>query len=181
MAEKKSFANTILNFSKQFSKMSEEQKEELSAAGITRESKDKLLQDEINRHDEAHVEQLRKQYEAFLQPATKDVEEDEEALLECYKLFCQLNEVSAEYKNARLRSFDLTCPLCKKDDYTLGDRFAFLRLWFLNTVADSEYVPEFVRAENGQFYLSFTARELWSPNSLEKEILRCSAESPDNS
>ena len=50
-----------------------------------------------------------------------------------------------------------------------------------DTVADSEYVPEFVRAENGQFYLSFTARELWSPNSLEKEILRCSAESPDNS
>lgn len=181
MTEKKSFANTIINFSKQFSKMTEAQKDNVSEAVAGKESRETKLQNEIQRRDEERVEQLLKNYQDFLQPSTKDIEEDEEALLSCYKLFCKINEVSNDFENTRLRSLELVSPLCKKDDYTLGESFAFLRIWFLNTVTDAEYVPEFVRAENGQFYLDFTARELWTPSTLEKEILQCLAEFDGNS
>ena len=66
--------------------------------------------------------------------------------------------------------FEITSPLCKRDDYTLGENMAFLRLWFLQKNPDATVVPEFVRDENGQFFLNFIEKELWKPSSLEKEI-----------
>ena len=76
---------------------------------------------------------------------------------------------------------EIASPLCRRDDYTLGDAMTFLRLWFLNKEPEAAFVPEFIRAENGQFYLSFTARELWNLTSLEKEILQSLEEPPENS
>ena len=75
-----------------------------------------------------------------------------------------------ENSTARLRSFEITSPLCKRDDYTLGDSMAFLRLWFLQKNPDATVVPEFIRDEHGQFYLEFIDKELWIPSGLEKEI-----------
>ena len=58
---------------------------------------------------------------------------------------------------------------------------AFLRLWFLQQFPDTAFIPEFIRDENGQFYLDFTARELWTTSALEKEILQSLEEPPENS
>ena len=82
---------------------------------------------------------------------------------------------------ARLRTMEIASPLCRRDDYTLGEDMTFLRLWFLQKEPETAFVPEFIRAENGQFYLDFTARELWTPGTLEKEILQSLAEPPENS
>ena len=76
---------------------------------------------------------------------------------------------------------EMASPLCRRDDYTLGDKIAFLRLWFLKVRPEAAFIPEFTRAENGQFYLEFTARELWSPGTLEKEILQSLEEPDENS
>ena len=148
---------------------------------------DKMLQEEINRREEERTEMLRKRYLDFLEPPTPDIEEDEENLLKAYELFCKVNEISETINQepskakARLRSMEIASPLCRRDDYTLGDAMTFLRLWFLNKEPEAAFVPEFIRAENGQFYLSFTARELWNLTSLEKEILQSLEEPPENS
>ena len=145
---------------------------------------DKLLQEEINRREEERTQMLRKKYLEFLEPRTPDIEEDEENLLKAYELFCKINEITDTINQdpskakARLRSMEIASPLCRRDDYTLGDAMVFLRLWFLNREPETAFVPEFVRAESGQFYLDFTARELWTPGTLEKEILQ-SLEEPD--
>ena len=146
---------------------------------------DKMLQDEINRREQERTEKLRRQFQDFLEPRTPDVEEDEENLLRAYDFFCKINELSEQARKegtkSHLRSMELASPLCRRDDYTLGDKLAFLRLWFLQVKPEATFVPEFTRAENGLFYLDFTARDLWSPGTLEKEILQSLKESDENS
>lgn len=149
------------------------------------ELNDKQLQEEINRRELERTEKLRRKYQDFLEPRTPDIEEDEECLLNAYELFCKINELceanGKEGGKARLRSMEIASPICRRYDYTLGDDLAFLRLWFLQKFPDASFIPEFIRAENGQFYLYFTARELWTPGILEKEILQSLKEPPENS
>ncbi len=170
MAEKRNLAQSVAAFSKKFAKLNDEDKK-LQEPPV---SKEKLLQEEINRRESEREEELRRRFSDFMEPRTQDIEQDQENLLQAYRLFCKLKEVceaeSKEKSTARLRSFEITSPLCKRDDYTLGENMAFLRLWFLQANPDATVVPEFTRPENGQFYLEFTDRELWTPNSLEKEI-----------
>ena len=171
MAEKRNLAQSVAAFSKKFSRLTDEAKERQR----TPASKEKLLQEEINQRESERTEELRRRFSDFMEPRTQDIEEDEENLMQAYKLFCKLKEVcdtdAKENTTARLHSFEITSPLCKRDDYTLGDNMAFLRLWFLQKNPDAAVVPEFTRAENGLFYLEFTDKELWIPSSLEKEII----------
>lgn len=171
MSEKQKLVQSIAAFSKKFSKLAEDEKDALDIPA----SKDRLLQNEINRREEERTEQLRRLFSDYLEPRTQDIEQDEENLLQAYELFCKLNEVcelaAKENSTARLQSIKISSPLCKRDDYTLGENMAFLRLWFLQKNPDATVIPEFTRDENGQFYLDFTDRELWTPNGLEKEII----------
>ena len=170
MAEKRNLAQSVAAFSKKFSRLNDEDKK-LQQPPV---SKEKLLQEEINRRESERTEELRRRFSDFMEPRTQDIEEDEENLMQAYKLFCKLKEVCdaavKENSTARLHSFEITSPLCKRDDYTLGDNMAFLRLWFLQNNPDATVVPEFTRADNGLFYLEFIDKELWIPSSLEKEI-----------
>ena len=170
MAEKRNLAQAVAAFSKKFAKLNDDDKEVQEPPF----SKEKLLQDQINQRESEREEELRRRFSDFLEPRTQDIEEDEENLLQAYELFCKLKEVCElnikEKSTARLRSFEITSPLCKRDDYTLGENMAFLRLWFLQKNPDATVVPEFVRDENGQFFLNFIEKELWKPSSLEKEI-----------
>ena len=163
---------SIAAFSKKFDKLSDADKEQLEIP----ESKEKKLQDEINRQEEEREAELRRRFSDFIEPRTQDIEKDEEDLLKAYELYCALNELceaaAKEGSTARPRSLELTSPLCRRDDYTLGDEMAFLRLWFLQKNPETDVVPEFIRNENGQFFLDFTERELWTPEGLEKELLR---------
>ena len=143
-------------------------------------SKDKKLQDEINSRESERLDFLCRRFQDFLEPRTQDIEEDEENLIKAYDFYCKINEVvknaEEEKSNAFLRSMELSSPLCRRDDYTLGDDMAFLRLWFLQNNPDADVVPEFIRSEDGAFFLIFTERELWVPSGFEKEILRALSE-----
>ena len=172
MSERNNPIKVLNAFSKKFAKMSNDDLDAQPAPA----SKDKKLQDEINSREEERETYLRRRFEEFTDPRTQDIEEDEDNLIKAYEFFCKLTDFceseKSENQNTKLRSMELSSPLCKKADYTLGEDIAFLRLWFLQKNPDSNFVPEFTRADNGQFYLNFTVRELWSPTSLEKEILR---------
>ena len=170
MSEKINLTQSIAAFSKKFSKLNEEDKDQFEIPV----SKSKLLQDEITRREEERKEILRHRFSDFLEPRTQDIEQDEENLIKAYELFCKVTEVcesaAKENSTARLHTLEIISPLCKRDDYTLGDDFAFLRLWFLQKNPVTTVIPEFIRDENGQFFLNFIEKELWKPSSLEKEI-----------
>ena len=170
MSEKRNLAQSVAAFTKKFSKLNDEDKE-LQQTPL---SKDKILQEEIKLREAEREESLRRRFSDFMEPRTQDIEQDEENLLQAYQLFCKLQDLceaaKQEKSTARLHSLIIESPLCKRDDYTLGENMAFLRLWFLQTNPDANVVPEFIRDENGLFYLEFTDKELWTPNSLEKEI-----------
>ena len=179
MTEKINLAKSVAAFSKKFTKLNDEDKAQKEAP-VT---KDKILQDQINLRESEREEELRRRFSDFTEPRTQDIEEDEENLIKAYEFYCKLTEFceneKSDNKNTKLRSMELSSPLCKKADYTLGDEIAFLRLWFLQKVPETDVLPEFTRAENGVFYLTFTEREIWAPTPLEKEILRALKNSED--
>ena len=169
MAEKKNLIHIMDAFSKKIARLSDDELDSQNPAV----SKDKRLQDEINCRESERKDFLCRKFLDFLEPRTQDIEQDEDWLIDAYEFYSKINEIAqSEKSNTRLRSMELSSPLCSRDDYTLGDDMAFLRLWFLQRFQDADVVPEFTRAENRQFFLIFTDRELWKPSSLEKEILR---------
>ena len=172
MSESKNPIKVLNAFSKKIARLSDEDLENPPAPL----SKDKKLQDQIKARQLDRQTYLVRKYKDFQEPLTNDIEEDEENLIKAYDFFCKLTELcekeKAENPETQLHSLELSNPLCLRDDYTLGDSMAFLRLWFLDKYKDAGIIPEFKRAENGSFYLIFTERELWTPSSLEKEILR---------
>ena len=74
-----------------------------------------------------------------------------------------------------MRDFSLTSPLCKRVEYTSGDRFLYLRLWFLQVTPDAKFVPQVTAVPGGavpSYILTFIDKDMWQPNLAEKEILQ---------
>lgn len=135
----------------------------------------KSIQNQINERESERAALLRRQFLEYISPLTADIEEDEEALLKAYKLYCQLVELNNTAGDAgtHLRDISITSPLCRKSDYTKTDgSFSFLRLWFAATNQDALFIPQMERDSNGSWYLSFIEKELWKPTLFEREIMQ---------
>lgn len=174
MADNKTILQTLQAFSQKLEDFSQR-------GGVRISTQDeeytnlKNLQNQINQQEEEKREELRSQFQEFLMPVTQDIEKDEENLLKAYNLFCQLKELNetAGDRQTHLKSLALSSPICHKSEYTAegNNRFAFLRLWFLSTMADTQFVPDLTADPNGSYALEFTELELWQPTSFEKEIM----------
>ena len=175
MAEKKSILQTLQDFTQKLEEFSQHNgvripQEDSESQKLTR------LQNHINQQEEEKRALLRTQFQEFILPKTQDIEKDEEDLMKAYDLFCQikdLNEKSGD-RQTHLKSFALISPLCHKSEYTAegNARFALLRLWFLTTKPDAQFVPEISEDSNGSVALEFTDLDLWQPTSFEKEIMQ---------
>ena len=133
------------------------------------------IQNQINERESERSALLRRQFLEYVSPLTADIENDEEALLKAYKLYCQLVEVNETGGDAgtHLRDISITSPLCRKSEYTGAEgRFSFLRLWFVATNADALFVPQLEQDSNGNWYLAFMEKEMWKPTLFEKEIMQ---------
>ncbi|MBR5032585.1 MAG: hypothetical protein IKX70_02870 [Treponema sp.] len=161
------------DFSKKFARFAADPQ---AVEGLKVESPLKSLQDQINERESERASVLRRQFLEYVSPLTSDIEDDEEALLKAYKLYCQVVELNETAGDAgtHLRDFSVTSPLCRKSEYT-GDgdgRFCFLRLWFAATNPDALFMPVMEQDANGNWYLSFVEKELWKPTLLEREIMQ---------
>ena len=171
-ADTKSVSQALADFSEKFTRFAADPQavEELKV-----ESPLKTLQDQINERETERVSLLRRQFLEYACPMTSDIEEDEEALLKAYKLYCMLVEANeaAGDTTTHLRDFSITSPLCRKNEYTGTDgRFVFLRLWFAATNPDALFMPVMEQDSNGSWYLTFVEKELWKPTLFEKEIMQ---------
>ncbi len=161
------------DFSKRFARFAADPQ---ALEGLKVESPLKSLQEQINQRESERALVLRRQFLEYVSPMTSDIEDDEEALLKAYKLYCQLVELneSAGDTGTHLRDLSITSPLCRKSEYTgSGDsRFCYLRLWFAATNPDALYMPVMEQDSNGNWYLGFVEKELWKPSLLEKEVMQ---------
>ena len=161
------------DFSKKFARFAADPK---AIEGLKVESPLKSLQDQINERESERASVLRRQFLEYVSPLTSDIEDDEEALLKAYKLYCQVVELNETAGDAgtHLRDFSITSPLCRKSEYTGGGdgRFCFLRLWFAATNPDALFMPVMEQDANGNWYLSFVEKEMWKPTLLEREIMQ---------
>ena len=130
------------------------------------------VQEKINDYENERIEKIQKQLLEFFEPLTQDIEEDEENLVKAYKLYCQLMELNEAQGDSEthIKDFSITSPLCKKTEYTSGERFLYLRMWFLTTNPDSIYVPEITALAGGSFVMIFLEKDLWKPSITEREI-----------
>ena len=180
MAENKTILQTLQNFTKKLNDFSERGGTIISQSDSEAQNL-KKLQNQINQQEEEKMAALRTQFQEFAEPITQDIEKDEEDLQKAYELFCQLkllNEQAGD-RQTHLKSLSLTSPLCHKSEYTAegsgsqnNNHFAFLRLWFLSTKPDAQFVPEISADAAGGFVLDFTEIELWQPTTFEKEIIQ---------
>ena len=161
------------DFSKRFARFAADPQ---ALEGLKVESPLKSLQEQINQRESERALVLRRQFLEYVSPMTSDIEDDEEALLKAYKLYCQLVELneSAGDTGTHLRDFSITSPLCRKSEYTgSGDsRFCYLRLWFAATNPDALYMPVMEQDSNGNWNLGFVEKELWKPTLLERESVQ---------
>lgn len=171
-SDTKSVSQALADFSEKFARFAADPQ---AVEGLKVESPLKTLQDQINERESERALVLRRQFMDFVSPLTSDIEDDEEALLKAYKLYCQLVELNETAGDAatHLRDFSITSPLCRKSEYTGGDgRFCYLRLWFAATNPDALFMPVMEQDANGSWYLTFVEKELWKPTLLEKEIMQ---------
>ena len=171
-ADTKSVSQALADFSQKFARFAADPQ---AVEGLKVESPLKSLQDQINERESERVSLLRRQFLEYACPMTSDIEEDEEALLKAYKLYCMLVEANeaAGDTTTHLRDFSITSPLCRKNEYTGTDgRFVFLRLWFAATNPDALFMPVMEQDANGSWSLTFVEKEIWKPTLLEKEIMQ---------
>lgn len=167
--QNKSFSQAMSDFSKKLSRFTE--------AGNTTIEKpltpDKRLQAAIHNMEQDRKSLIEKQYAAFVNPVSQQVEEDEENLLKAYNLFKQALELNSNTGDVHTKLADLriSSPLCQKSEYTSGSGFSFLRIWFLNKEKEADFVP-MISMYNESRYLEFIPRDEYEFSKFEKEVLQ---------
>ena len=141
------------------------------------ESELRPVQDSVEEYEARRIDAIKKQFDDFMNPVTQEIEQDEENLIKAYELYCKLVEAceATGGNGTTLRDFSLTSPLCKRVEYTSGDRFLYLRLWFLQVTPDARFVPQITAVPGGavpSYVLTFVDKDMWQPSLPEKEILQ---------
>lgn len=175
MAEEqsKSVGGALKNFAAKFSRA----KKEGSLDEVKVESELRPVQESVEEYEARRLDAIKKQFDDFMNPVTQEIEQDEENLIKAYELYCKLVEAcdTTGDTGTRLRDYSLLSPLCKKTEYTGGDRFLYLRLWFLKVTPDVKFVPEITAVPGGTvpvYVLTFIDKDMWHPGLAEKEILQ---------
>ncbi|MGN0739868.1 MAG: hypothetical protein ACI4LX_06825 [Treponema sp.] len=169
MADTKSMSKIISNFSKKFSQFNKSENREI----VRQKNPDRILQEKITASENERKLKLQKDFSAYLNPVTQDIESDEESLLKAYELYRQIFEVTQKFSDGKthLADIKITSPICTKSEYTQKNKFSFLRLWFLQKNTDADFVPVII-CENAKFYLSFVKKEEFEFSGFEKEIMQ---------
>ena len=169
MADIKSMSSIISNFSKKFSQFNKTENREI----IRKKSPEKILQEKITASENERKLKLQKDFSAYLNPVTQDIESDEEFLLKAFELFRQISAVTEKYSDGKTHLVDIkiSSPICSKSEYTQKNKFSFLRLWFLQKNADADFVPVII-CEDIKFYLSFIKKDDYEFSVFEKEIMQ---------
>ena len=150
----KGITEAISNFSKKLSRF-----EEAGEKNIKRPfSPEKRLQEKINLSDEEKIEKIRQEFEKYKNPVSKEIEEDEEALLAALKIFKAAKNAEAGEK-ASVHQLDFKSPLCRKDEYRYANGTVYLSYWLEKIYGEKEWAPNIYKNASGEYFLEFVPLE----------------------
>lgn len=167
--DKSTLAQSVSEFSKKLSRLNESEKPVFSRIPTTEEK----LQNRINEEEFLRRERIVRQYNAFSNPVSQQIEDDEQNLVDAYNLFIAANLLNQNVsdKRTKLAAIKIESPVCTKSEYISGSGFSFLKIWFLKTQKDAQFVPEIIQ-ENEKRFIDFVPVEDYKFSRLEKEILQ---------
>lgn len=172
--EKKSSLQVIDEFTEKIKRLKNSNNFSISE----NESKNSSIKNLKNKIDEIQIAEDQKilsQYNAFVKPVSKQIEDDENELLECFEFFLKLN-----FKKNELLNYDfedsnnliyVNSSIPKKNHYTTGTDFIFLCAWFKYEMGKTEFVPRLVKNDSGFFRLTFINAENATFSIEERRIL----------
>ena len=167
-------AKDIIEAMEKFSKKIVSFKRAENKSFVMNESSEKKLQETINLSEQERVSAIKKEYENFKNPLSREIETDENALLKAFEIFMSLTELkkNSDGEGASLRNFEIDCSICRKSEYTKPacSKFIFLQSWFYFEKKITEYIPVICLSDKGYCYIDFSDADSCRFNSREKEI-----------
>ncbi|MBE6354795.1 hypothetical protein [Treponema sp.] len=167
-------AKDIIEAMENFTKKMDSFKHAENKSFAVNESSEKKLQEKINRSEQERVSAIKKEYENFKNPLSREIETDENALLKAFEIFMSLTELkkNSDGEGASLRSFEIDCSICRKSEYTRPacSKFIFLQSWFYFEKKVTEYIPVICRSDKGHYFIDFLSADENRFYSREKEI-----------
>ena len=169
----KNITEALSNFSKKLSRFEEAQDKEF----VRPQSKDAALQKKINLTEEEKIEKIKSQYEKYLNPVSREIEEDEEAVLSALRIFkaaknAEQTEVSQKKeKQTSIHQLDFKSPLCQKQEYLYGKNLLYLTYWLQTVHGEKEWIPSIYKFISGERFLEFIPAETKHYDYEETSIL----------
>lgn len=170
----KSITDALSNFSKKLSRF--EQAED--ADFVKPVSKDAPLQKKINLTEEEKLERIRAEYEKYVNPVSKEIEEDEESVLSALRIFkaaknaeqLEISQKKGE-KQTEIHEIDFKSPICQKSDYVYGKNLIYLSYWLQTVHGETEWIPSIYKFISGERFLEFVPVETKRYDYEENAIL----------
>ncbi|EID86036.1 hypothetical protein MSI_04680 [Treponema sp. JC4] len=169
----KNITEALSNFSKKLSRFEEAQDKEF----VKPQSKDAALQKKINLTEEEKIEKIKAQYGKYLNPVSREIEEDEEAVLSALRIFkaaknAEQTEVSQKKeKQTSIHQLDFKSPLCQKQEYLYGKNLLYLTYWLQTVHGEKEWIPSIYKFTSGERFLEFIPAETKHYDYEETSIL----------
>lgn len=157
----KNITEAISSFSKKLSRFEEAE----DKAFVKPESKDSVLQKKINLSQEEKLEKIKTEYEKYVNPVSKEIEEDEESVLSALRIFKaarlaeQTEASSKKEKQTAIHQIDFKSPLCQKQEYIYGKNLIYLTYWLQAVHGEKEWIPSIYNFISGERFLEFIPAE----------------------
>ena len=157
----KNITEALSNFSKKLSRFEEAEAKEF----VKPQSKDAALQKKINLSEEEKIERIKAEYEKYLNPVSREIEEDQESVLSALRIFkaaknAEQTEVSQKKeKQTSIHQLDFKSPLCQKQEYLYGNNLLYLTYWLQTVHGEKEWIPSIYKFTSGERFLEFIPAE----------------------
>ena len=170
----KNITDALSNFSKKLSRFEEAEEKEF----VKPVSKDSPLQKKINLSEEEKIERIKAEYEKYANPVSKEIEEDEEAVLSALRIFKaaklaeQTEAAQKKEKQTSIHQLDFKSPLCQKQEYVYGKNLIYLTYWLQTVHGETEWIPSIYKFISGERFLEFIPAETKHYDYEENAILK---------
>lgn len=177
--EKKSPLKIIDEFNEKINRIKKSENYSISNSTENSKNKNQILKNKIQEISEKQNNEILKIYKSYVNPVSKEIENDEEEILELYEKYKILKNEKSEINNENQISKNyifFESNISKKENYTLKNDFIILCAWFKYEKQILDYAPILIKNKNGFYRLTFIPENTKSYTIQEKQILKVVSE-----
>jgi len=159
--------DALNNFSQKLSRFQNDE----AAEFVKPQSKDSALQSKINLNEEERISGILREFDKYVNPVSKEIEDDELSVLEALNLYKTVYDAASKLSErlVTVRKLTFNSKICSKEEYISGGKRIYLICWLL-FCKNENLVPKFCKDENRNRYMEFIPFENISLNYEENAI-----------